>query len=296
MKKPIFTGSCVAIVTPMNSDGSVNYDEYGKLIDFQIENGTDAILACGTTGESAVLDHKEHCSVIEYTLNKVNGRVPVIAGTGSNDTAYAIELTKEAKNMGADGVLSVTPYYNKTSQAGLVAHFSAIANAVDIPMIVYNVPSRTGCNIKPETYVELSKVPNIVATKEAGDKIGEAAQTLSLCGDNLYMYTGCDDMTVPVMSLGGIGVISVFANVMPKEMHEITQLCLNGDYKKAAESHLHYLELMNALFCDVNPIPVKAAMNMMGYNCGECRLPLVPLSDKSYSYLKSVMDKYGLIK
>ncbi|MEE0859281.1 MAG: 4-hydroxy-tetrahydrodipicolinate synthase [Acutalibacteraceae bacterium] len=296
MKKPIFTGSCVAIVTPMNSDGSVNYDEYGKLIDFQIENGTDAVLACGTTGESAVLDHKEHCSVIEYTLKKVNGRVPVIAGTGSNDTAYAIELTKEAKNMGADAVLSVTPYYNKTSQAGLVAHFSAIANAVDIPMIVYNVPSRTGCNIKPETYVELSKVPNIVATKEAGDKIGEAAKTLALCGDNLGVYTGCDDMTVPVMSLGGIGVISVFANVMPKEMHEITQLCLNGDYKKAAEMHLHYLELMNALFCDVNPIPVKAAMNMMGFNCGECRLPLVPLSDKSYSYLKSVMDKYGLIK
>lgn len=296
MSNPIFTGSCVAIVTPMNQDGSINYQEYGKLIDFQIEGGTDAILACGTTGESAVMDHKEHCSVIEYTLKRVNGRVPVIAGTGSNDTAYAVELTKEAKNMGANGVLSVTPYYNKTSQAGLVAHFNKIADSVDIPMIVYNVPSRTGCNIKPETYAELCKNPNIVAVKEASDKIGDVAQTIALCGDNLDVYTGCDDMTVPVMSLGGKGVISVFANVMPKEMHEITQLCLNGDYKKGAEMHLHYLELMNALFCDVSPIPVKEAMNMMGFNCGECRLPLVPLSEKSYAYLKSVMAKYGLLK
>lgn len=296
MSKPIFTGSCVAIVTPMNQDGSINYDEYGKLIDFQVENGTDAVLACGTTGESAVMDHKEHCSVIEYTLKRVNGRVPVIAGTGSNDTAYAIELTKEAKKLGADAILSVTPYYNKTSQAGLVAHFNAIADAVDIPMIVYNVPSRTGCNIKPETYAELCKNPNIVATKEASDKIGDVAKTLALCGSDLTVYTGCDDMTVPVMSLGGKGVISVFSNVMPREMHDIVRLCLDGDYKKAAEMHLHYLELMNALFCDVNPIPVKEAMNMMGYNCGNCRLPLVSLSEKSYAYLKSVMEKYGLVK
>lgn len=296
MSKPIFTGSCVAIVTPMNQDGSINYDEYGKLIDFQVENGTDAVLACGTTGESAVMDHKEHCSVIEYTLKRVNGRVPVIAGTGSNDTAYAIELTKEAKKLGANAVLSVTPYYNKTSQAGLIAHFNAIADAVDIPMIVYNVPSRTGCNIKPETYAELCKNPNIVAAKEASDKIGDVAKTLALCGSDLTVYTGCDDMTVPVMSLGGKGVISVFSNVMPKEMHDIAQLCLDGDYKKAAEMHLHYLELMNALFCDVNPIPVKEAMNMMGYNCGNCRLPLVPLNEKSYAYLKSVMEKYGLAK
>lgn len=296
MSEPIFTGSCVAIVTPMNNDGSINYEEYGKIIDFQIENGTDAILACGTTGESAVMNHKEHCSVIEYTLKKVNGRVPVIAGTGSNDTAYAIELTKEAKNMGVDGVLSVTPYYNKTSQAGLVAHFGAIAEAVDVPMILYNVPSRTGCNIKPETYVELCKIPNIVAVKEASDKIGDVAKTLSLCGNNLTVYTGCDDMTVPVMSLGGKGVISVFANVMPREMHNIAQLCLDGDYKKASDMHLYYLELMNALFCDVNPIPVKEAMNMMGFNCGNCRLPLVPLSEKSNAYLSSVMKKYELIK
>ena len=296
MNKPVFTGSCVAIVTPMNYDGSINYEEYGKLIDFQIENGTDAILACGTTGESAVMDHKEHCEVIEYTLKKVDKRVPVIAGTGSNDTAYAVELTREAKKLGADAVLSVTPYYNKTSQTGLVRHFSTIANAVDIPMILYNVPSRTGCCIKPETYAELCKNPNIVATKEAGDKIGEAAKTMALCGDNLDVYTGCDDMTVPVMSLGGKGVISVFSNVMPKEMHEIATLCLEGNFKKAAEMHLYYLELMNALFCDVNPIPVKEAMNMMGFNCGACRLPLVPLSEKSYEYLKSVMVKYGLIK
>lgn len=296
MKKPIFTGSGVAIVTPMNPDGSVNYDELGRLIDFQIENGIDAIIACGTTGESATLDHEEHCNVIKYTIEKVNKRVPVIAGTGSNDTAYAIELTKEAKKMGADAVLSVTPYYNKTSQAGLVAHFKAIAEAVDIPMIVYNVPSRTGCNIQPATYVELSKIPNIVATKEAGEKVGEVAKIISMCGDDLDIYTGCDDLTVPVMSLGGIGVISVFANVCPKEMHEITQLCLDGDFAKASKMHLHYLELMNALFCDVNPIPVKEAVNMIGFNAGNCRLPLVPLSEKSNEYLKSVMDKYGLLK
>ncbi|MEF2919670.1 MAG: 4-hydroxy-tetrahydrodipicolinate synthase [Acutalibacteraceae bacterium] len=296
MSKPIFTGSCVAVVTPMNNDGSINYEEYGKLIDFQINNGTDAILACGTTGESAVMDHSEHCQVINYTLERVNGRVPVVAGTGSNDTAYAIELTKEAKKMGADAVLSVTPYYNKSSQAGLVAHFTAIADAVDIPMILYNVPSRTGCTIQPETYAKLCQHPNIVATKEAGDKIGEAAKTMALCGDNLTVYTGCDDLTVPIMSLGGKGVISVFANVMPKEMHDITQLCLEGNFAEASKMHLHYLELMNALFCDVNPIPVKEAMNIMGYNCGICRLPLVPLSEKSHSYLKSVMDKYGLVK
>lgn len=296
MKKPIFTGSGVAIVTPMNPDGSVNYDELGRLIDFQIENGTDAIIACGTTGESATLNHEEHCGVIKYTIEKVNGRVPVVAGTGSNDTAYAIELTKEAKKLGADGVLSVTPYYNKSSQAGLVAHFKAIAEAVDIPIIVYNVPSRTGCNIQPATYVELSKIPNIVATKEAGEKVGDVAKIISMCGDDLDIYTGCDDLTVPVMSLGGIGVISVFANVCPKEMHEITQLCLDGNFAEASKMHLHYLELMNALFCDVNPIPVKEAVNMIGFNAGICRLPLVPMSEKTTEYLKSVMEKYDLIK
>ena len=206
------------------------------------------------------------------------------------------EIIDEAKKLGADAVLSVTPYYNKTSQTGLIRHFNTIANAVDIPMILYNVPSRTGCCIKPETYAELCKNPNIVATKEAGDKIGEAAKTMALCGDNLDVYTGCDDMTVPVMSLGGKGVISVFSNVMPKEMHEIAALCLEGNFREAAKMHLHYLELMNALFCDVNPIPVKEAMNMMGFSCGACRLPLAPLGEKSYDYLKSVMIKYGLFK
>ncbi len=296
MSKPIFTGSGVAIVTPMNADGSVNYEELGRLIEFQIENDTDAIIACGTTGESATLNHEEHCGVIKYTIEKVNGRVPVVAGTGSNDTAYAIELTKEAKKLGADAVLSVTPYYNKSSQAGLVAHFKAIAEAVDIPIIVYNVPSRTGCNIQPATYVELSKIPNIVATKEAGEKVGEVAKIISMCGGKLDVYTGCDDLTVPVMSLGGIGVISVFANVCPKEMHEITKLCLDGNFTEASKMHLHYLELMNALFCDVNPIPVKEAVNMLGFNAGICRLPLVPMSEKSTEYLKSVMDKYNLVK
>ena len=296
MKKPIFTGAAVAIVTPMNSDLTVNYDELGKLIDFQIENGTDAIVACGTTGESAVLNHQEHCDVIKYTVARVNKRVPVIAGTGSNDTQYACKLSKEAEEMGVDGLLSVTPYYNKTSQAGLVKHFTMIADSVNIPIILYNVPSRTGCNISVDTYIELSKHKNIVATKEASENISVVAKILAHCPQDFLVYSGADDLTVPIMSLGGKGVISVFSNIMPKEMHTITQLMLDGKCSEAAQMHLKYLDLMNVMFTDVNPIPIKEAMNLAGFNCGECRLPLVSMSESGLENLKKCMDSYGLLK
>ncbi len=295
MKNPIFTGSGVAIVTPMNPDGSVNYDSFKQIIEYQIEGGTDAIIACGTTGEAATLSEKEHCQVLEFVTKQVNGRVPVIAGAGSNDTATAISLSKFAKHYGADAILSVTPYYNKTSQTGLIKHFLAIADAVDIPMILYNVPSRTGCNIKPETYAELCKHENIVATKEANGDISSVSKTRSLCGDNLDIYSGNDDQTVPFMSLGALGVISVFANLCPQEMHNICQLCLDNDFAEASRMNFKYIELMDMMFSDVNPIPVKTAMNLMGFNCGECRLPLVPMSYHGYHDLKDCMTKYNLI-
>lgn len=295
MKNPVFKGSGVAIITPMKADGSVNFDVLGEIIDFQIENGTDSIISCGTTGESAVLSDKEHCDVISYTVERVNGRVPVVAGTGSNDTRYAVELTKEAQRLGADAILSVTPYYNKTSQQGLIRHFNMIADSVNIPIILYNVPGRTGCCIKPETYVPLSKHENIVATKEASENISSIAKTFALCGDDLDIYSGADDQTVPIMSLGGLGVISVLANLMPKEMHTITQLMLDGKCKEAAKMHLDYLELMNVMFCDVNPIPIKAAMNLKGFDCGPCRMPLVDMNDACFEKLRSCMEKYGVI-
>ncbi len=295
MADHIFTGSGVAIVTPMNSDGSVNYDEYGKIIDFQIENGTDAIIACGTTGESAVMDAKEHCEVIEYTVKRVNKRIPVIAGTGSNDTAFAATLSKEAQELGADALLSVTPYYNKTSQSGLIRHYNYIADRVDIPIILYNVPSRTGCNIKPETYAELCKHPNIKATKEANGDTSALVRTMALCGDNLDVYSGEDSQAFTIAAMGGLGVISVFANICPRECHDMMQKALDGDFKGSFEMQKKYIALMDALFSDVNPIPVKAAMNLLGWNCGECRLPLAPMSDAGLEALKKCMQSYGLI-
>ncbi len=295
MSKPIFTGSGVALITPMRADGSVNYDVLGQLVEFQIENGTDAIIACGTTGEAATLSVKEHCEVLSFVSEKVNGRIPVIAGTGSNDTSTAIELSKSAQISGADAILSVTPYYNKTSQTGLIRHFNTIADSVDIPMILYNVPSRTGCNIQPKTYAELCKHENIVATKEANGDISSVSQTRSLCGDKLDIYSGNDDQTVPFMSLGGLGVISVFANICPKEMHQICQLCLDNNFVEAAKMNFHYVELMDIMFSDVNPIPVKTAMNLIGFDAGECRLPLVPMSYKGYHDLKDCLNKYNLI-
>ncbi|MBR1533880.1 MAG: 4-hydroxy-tetrahydrodipicolinate synthase [Ruminococcus sp.] len=295
MNKHIFTGSGVALITPMHPDGSVNYDELARLLEFQIENGTDAIIACGTTGEAATLTVKEHCEVLSFVCEKVAGRIPVIAGTGSNDTNTAIELSKSAESSGADALLSVTPYYNKTSQTGLIRHFTTIADNIDLPMILYNVPSRTGCNIKPKTYAELCKHENIVATKEANGDISSVSQTRSLCGDRLDIYSGNDDQTVPFMSLGALGVISVFANFCPQEMHRICELCLNNDFAEASKMNFHYVELMDIMFSDVNPIPVKTAMNLIGFNAGDCRLPLVPMSYSGYHDLKDCLAKYNLI-
>ena len=296
MKNPIFTGAAVAIITPMNEDGTVNYDEFAKFIDFQIENGTDAIVVCGTTGESSTLKVVEHNECIRWCVEYVNHRVPVIAGTGSNHTEYAVNLSKKAEELGADALLCVTPYYNKTSQAGLIAHFSAIAKAVTLPIILYNVPSRTGVKILPETCRELAKIDNIVAIKAASGNISQITQVAALCGDDLDIYSGNDDQIVPIMALGGKGVISVLSNCMPFETHEITQLCLDGKYEEAREKVFKTLSFAKALFSDVNPIPVKEALNLMGFEVGECRLPLVRMSDDKIEKLKASMNALGLIK
>lgn len=258
MKHTIFTGAAVAITTPFNLDGSINYEGLGKNIDYQIDNGTDAIVICGTTGESSTMTDEEHRECIKFAIDYTNHRVPVIAGTGSNDTRYAIELSVEAQNLGADGLLLVTPYYNKTTQAGLLDHFTIIANSVKIPIILYNIPGRTGMNIAVETVEKLAQHKNIAAIKEASGNISYTAQVAATCGELIDIYSGNDDMIVPIMSLGGKGVISVLSNILPKETHEIAQLCLDNDFKKAGELQLKYLELINSLFCEVNPIPVKA--------------------------------------
>lgn len=295
MKKTVFTGSGVAIATPMHEDGSVNFERLDALIDFHLENKTDSIISCGTTGESATLSHEEHCKVLEHTIRRVNKRIPVIAGVGSNDTAYSLELAKEAAAYGADALLSVTPYYNKASQAGLVKHFTYVADRVDLPMILYNVPSRTGCSIQPETYLELSKHPNIVATKEANGNISAIAKTIALCGDDLDIYSGNDDQVLPILALGGKGVISVFANICPAETHDICEKFFQGDLAGSRELFLKYLPLMEDLFMDVNPIPVKEAMNMMGMECGPCRLPLCEMSPAAKEKLAAALKRYGLI-
>ena len=295
MKKTVFTGSGVAIITPMHSDGSVNYEVLKELIEFQIKNGTDSIISCGTTGESATLSHEEHCKVIQFTIDQVAGRIPVIAGAGSNETAYAVELSREAEKMGADALLVVTPYYNKTSQRGLVRHYNVVADSVNVPIILYNVPSRTGCNIQPETYVELAKHENIVAVKEANGNISSVAKTLALCRDQLDVYSGNDDQVAAIMALGGKGVISVLANICPKEVHEMAQKILDGDVAGGVKMQLDYMKLADAMFMDVNPIPVKEAANLMGYQCGECRLPLVSMSGDMQERLKKVMQEYHLI-
>lgn len=296
MKRNIFRGSGVALITPMKESGEVNYTLLERLLENQIENKTDAIIICGTTGESATMSHKERCEVIKFAVDKVNGRIPVVAGTGSNNTMYSVELSKEAQNIGVDGLLVVTPYYNKTSQNGLIRHYNYIADSVNLPIILYNVPSRTGVNIKPETYLELSKHENIVATKEANGDISSVAETIALCGDNLSVYSGNDDQTVPIMSLGGIGVISVFANICPEKSHQLTENCLNGNIKEAAKIQLEYLKLMNTMFSDVNPIPVKQAMNLMGFDCGRCRMPLDDMPEDKMNKLKEVLREYMLIK
>ena len=296
MKKTIFKGAGVALITPMNADGSVNWDKLGKLIDFQIENSTDCIVICGTTGESATLTDDEHLKCIYYAVERANGRVPVVAGASSNDTSYAMMLAKESKQAGTDGILCVTPYYNKASQRGLIKHYNMIADATDLPMILYNVPSRTGCNILPETYLELSKHPNIVATKEANGNIISVAKTRELCGDELAIYSGDDDQIVPIMSLGGIGVISVLSNILPKETHDICQLFFDGKIKESSDLQISMISMVGALFCDVNPIPVKAAMNMMGWDVGECRMPLCETSPENLKFIESQLRAHKLIK
>ena len=296
MKKTIFTGAGIAIVTPMNPDESINFDRLGQIIDNQIENGTDAIVICGTTGESATMTDQEHVDCIEYAVKRVNGRVPVVAGAGSNHTSYAVWMSKEAKRVGADALLHVTPYYNKTSQTGLIRHFNAVADATDLPIILYNVPSRTGVNITPATYRELAKHPNIVAAKEASGNISQIAQIAQACGDELDLYSGNDDQIVPLLSLGAKGVISVLSNIMPRETHDICRLFFEGKIAESRALQLKLLPLINALFSDVNPIPVKEAMNMMGWECGECRLPLVSMQPQAKEHLRVLMQEQGLVK
>lgn len=293
MKNPIFTGAGVAIITPMNPDGSINYSKLSELIEEQIQNSTDAIIICGTTGEASAMTDEEHVNAIQCAVETTKKRLPVIAGTGSNDTAYAIWLSKEAQDIGADALLQVTPYYNKTSQKGLVAHFTAIADSVDIPIVLYNVPSRTGMTITLDTYKELAKHKNIVATKEACGDISFIAKLAA--ETDLDIYSGNDDQIVPIMSLGGKGVISVLSNILPKQTHDIAQFCLNGDFTAARELQLSLLEFTNALFIDVNPIPVKEAANLLGKNVGECRLPLIGMDEGKRKYLKDTMQRIGLL-
>ncbi|MBR1723483.1 MAG: 4-hydroxy-tetrahydrodipicolinate synthase [Ruminococcus sp.] len=295
MKKLIFTGAGVAIATPMNADDTINYDELGRLIDYQIENDTDAIIICGTTGESSTMTDEEHTECIRYAVEKVAGRVPVIAGTGSNHTEYAVNLSKTAEKLGADALLLVTPYYNKASQEGLFRHYSAIAEAVSLPIILYNVPSRTGTNIAVETLKRLSAIENIVAVKEASGDISRVAKIREACGDDLTIYSGNDDQIVPIMALGGKGVISVLSNCMPKETHRIAALCLENKYDEASALAIDTLGFANALFCDVNPIPVKEALNIMGFNAGSCRLPLCDTSDANKAKIRAEMEKHGLV-
>lgn len=294
MKKVIFTGAAVAIVTPFNEEG-INFEELKKLIDFNIENGTDAIVIAGTTGESATMSDEEHRAAIKFTVEYVNKRIPVIAGTGSNDTLYAVELSKYAEEVGADGLLIVTPYYNKTTQSGLVKHYNYIADRVNLPIILYNVPSRTGVNISPKTCLELSKHKNIVAVKEASGNLSQIAEIKALCGDELTIYSGNDDQIVPILSLGGKGVISVLSNVAPKEAHDICQLFFDGKAEESAKLQIEYLNLINALFIEVNPIPVKTALGLMGFNVGHLRMPLFPMEECNLEVLKKEMKAKNLL-
>lgn len=296
MKNTIFTGAGIAIITPFNPDNTINYDCLGEMIDHQIESGTDAIIICGTTGEASTMSDQEHIDCIKFAVEHTAGRVPVIAGTGSNDTAYAIELSKEAEAAGVDGLLVVTPYYNKSTQKGLIMHFNAIADAVNIPIILYNIPGRTGVNMEVSTIKELAKHKNIVAVKEASGNISYAAKLLAECGDVIDVYSGNDDMIVPLMSLGAKGVISVLSHVIPKETHMMAQYCLDNNFEEARKLQLEYMKLINTLFIEVNPIPVKEAMNMMGVDVGGCRMPLCEMTDEHKAAMRAVLEKYGLAK
>nr|WP_325186398.1 4-hydroxy-tetrahydrodipicolinate synthase [uncultured Oscillibacter sp.] len=294
MRQPIFTGSGVAIATPFTKDG-VDFETLGELLDFQLEHGTDAIVACGTTGEASTMTPRERREVIAFCVERVKGRVPVIAGSGSNSTEVALSLSREAEEAGANGLLLVTPYYNKASQAGLIQHYRAIADAVSVPCILYNVPSRTGVSIAPETYAELAKHPNIVGVKEASGNLGNIQRTRNLCLEDFCIWSGNDDETVPICALGGVGVISVAANVLPAEMHTLARLCLDNDFSEAGKLQLYLKDFCDAMFCEVNPIPVKTALNLLGWEMGPLRLPLCPPGEGNLERIRETLVKYALL-
>ena len=296
MKQVLFTGAATALVTPFDQNGAIAWEELERLVELQIAGGIDAIVACGTTGEAATMTTEEHTQVIRFIIEKVKGRMPVIAGTGSNDTQFCVELSLEAKELGADGLLLVTPYYNKTSQKGLIESFNYVADSVKMPCILYNVPSRTGCNIQPATYRELSKNPYIVAVKEANGDISATARTAALCGDELTIYSGEDNQTLPIMALGGKGVISVFSNALPGKMHELAAAMLRGDLETARKLDLEYLDLMDGFFMDVNPIPIKEALFQMGVlQTNYCRMPLTTMTEEDAAKLNALLKKHGLV-
>lgn len=292
----IFKGAGVAIVTPFQADGAINYEVLEAIIEEQIAGGTDAIISCGTTGESSTMSHEEHLEVVRFTCKLVAGRVPVIAGTGSNSTAEAIYLSQESEKAGADGLLVVTPYYNKATQAGLIAHYKAIAESVEIPIILYHIPGRTGVTMAPKTIVTLCKeVPNIIGVKEASGNFSAMAEMMSMADGCVDLYSGNDDQIVPLLSLGGCGVISVLSNIAPQQTHDMCQAFFDGDMQKSCELQLKAIPLISALFCEVNPIPVKAAMNLMGKNVGPLRLPLTEMEAKNQEILKVELEKYGIL-
>ena len=291
----IFTGAGVALVTPMHPDGSVNFEKMRELIEFQLKNDTDALIICGTTGEATTISDEEQIECVRFAKEVAAGRVPVIAGAGSNDTAHCIELAVACEKAGADAVLLVTPYYNKATQKGLILHYTAIAESISIPIILYNVPGRTGCNLAPKTVLELSKVKNIVAVKEASGNLSQVAEIAALIGPDFDIYSGNDDQILPILSLGGKGVISVLSNVAPKQTHDMVMHYLNGDTKAATKLQLAAIELISALFCEVNPIPVKTALNLMGFEVGACKLPLCEMEPKNLETLKTALKNYGLI-
>lgn len=295
MREPLFTGSGVAIVTPFTNE-TVNFAALGRLLDFQLQNGTDAVIVCGTTGEATTMSYHERMRTIEFCVERVDGRVPVIAGSGSNATETAVTLSRDAERAGADGLLVVTPYYNKASQKGLIRHYTAIADAVDRPVILYDVPSRTGVTVAPETYAELAKHPNINGVKEAGGNFSNIQKTRNLCPADFSIWSGNDDETAAICMLGGRGVISVVANVLPAQMHRLTELCLANDYAAAGKLQLELKDFCDAMFCDVNPIPVKTALNLMGWEAGPLRLPLCEPDEAVTARIRRALERYGLLE
>ncbi len=296
MRTPVFTGSCPALITPFDQNNIINYDAFGRLIDAQIEAGVDAVCVCGTTGESATMSIREHIAAVEFCVKRVNHRVKVIAGAGSNDTSAAVYLSQHAQDSGADALLHVTPYYNKASQTGLIKHYEYIADRVELPIILYNVPGRTGVSFTAETYKILSENPKINGVKEASGNFSLLAHTRFLCGDDFYIWSGNDDQVVPMMALGAKGVISVASNIVPEVMAEMTHLCLDNDFAAASQLQIRYMDLIDALFTEVNPIPIKAAMNLLGMDAGSLRLPLCGISDKNLDTLRRAMERAGLLK